>query len=238
MGLVKELDLVRARMDVLAHPFYIRWTAGELTADELSRYAGEYRHAVVALAEASEQAASSAAEVAPALAAGLREHAREERQHVQLWDEFARAAAEQVRDRPLPAPAGDRAGIADAPATAPAPSPQTEACAGAWTAGQDLIEQLAILYAIEASQPPIATTKLEGLQRHYGFERGAPPLAYFEVHATRDVEHARSAAELLERLASEDDAPRLLGRAEAALTGNWALLDGVDAPAPSPALRC
>ena len=37
-----------------------RWSAGELTAGELGRYAGEYRHAVLALAEASERAAAKA----------------------------------------------------------------------------------------------------------------------------------------------------------------------------------
>jgi pyrroloquinoline quinone (PQQ) biosynthesis protein C len=28
---------------VLEHPFYERWVAGELSAEDLARYAGEYR---------------------------------------------------------------------------------------------------------------------------------------------------------------------------------------------------
>src|SRR6476661_5648690 len=55
--IVDRLDQARSACNVLEHPFYQRWTAGELTAGELALYAGEYRHAVVALARASQLAA-------------------------------------------------------------------------------------------------------------------------------------------------------------------------------------
>ncbi len=47
--------------NVLEHPFYARWSGGELSAAELRVYAGQYRHAVVALADASDAAAAQAA---------------------------------------------------------------------------------------------------------------------------------------------------------------------------------
>ena len=81
MSLIARLDDVRRRRNILEHPFYTRWERGELTRGELATYAGEYRHAVVALARAAE----AAAPVAGA------EHADEERSHVELWDEFADA---------------------------------------------------------------------------------------------------------------------------------------------------
>src|SRR5436190_12535131 len=85
MELFEQLDDVRERWNVLDHPFYRRWERGELTRDELAFYAGEYRHAVVALAQT-------------ASAGGSAEHAAEERAHIDLWDDFA-AALEAPLDR-------------------------------------------------------------------------------------------------------------------------------------------
>ena len=79
MELIARIDEARARWNVLDHPFYRRWECGDLTRDELAYYAGQYRHAVVALAEAAEAAAPLAGA----------EHAAEERAHVALWDQFA-----------------------------------------------------------------------------------------------------------------------------------------------------
>jgi pyrroloquinoline-quinone synthase len=85
MNVIERIDEARARWNVLDHPFYLRWERGELTREELAFYAGEYRHAVVALADA-------------AAAAGDEQHALEEAAHVGLWDEFA-AALEAPLDR-------------------------------------------------------------------------------------------------------------------------------------------
>ena len=85
MNLIERIDEARGRWNVLDHPFYLRWERGELTSDELAFYAGEYRHAVVALADA-------------AAIGGDTEHAAEEKAHVTLWDDFA-AALEAPLDR-------------------------------------------------------------------------------------------------------------------------------------------
>jgi pyrroloquinoline-quinone synthase len=105
MNVIAGIDAARERWNVLEHPFYTRWEKGELTHDELARYAGEYRHAVVALARA-------------ARTAGL--HAEEEATHITLWDDFAAALGTEAVE-PLPetrccasawAAAGDELGAA------------------------------------------------------------------------------------------------------------------------------
>ena len=86
MNVIAAIDAARERWNVLEHPFYVRWEKGELTHDELARYAGEYRHAVVALARAARTA---------------RLHAEEEAAHISLWDDFAAALGTETRE-PLP----------------------------------------------------------------------------------------------------------------------------------------
>lgn len=78
MDLFERLEAVADRWNVLRHPFYRRWECGELTRDELAYYAGEYRHAVVALAGLARTASNEG-------------HAAEEAAHVDLWDDFARS---------------------------------------------------------------------------------------------------------------------------------------------------
>lgn len=205
MDLFERIETARSRWDVLQHPFYQRWSAGELTTEELAFYAGEYRHAVVALADACEAAAGSADE---SLRPGLSRHAAEERSHVELWDRFAAAVGAELGHEPLA---------------------ETAECSRAWTAGSDLTERLAVLYAIESAQPAISRTKLEGLVERYGFAEG-PATEYFALHAELDREHAAHSRALIERLAGTQglDTDRLAAAAEGALAANWALLDGVE----------
>jgi pyrroloquinoline-quinone synthase len=203
MGFFDRLEDVRRRCNVLDHSFYVRWSNGELSEDELALYAGQYRHAVVALADGLAAAAQSAE---PELRGTLEEHAAEEAGHVELWDDFADAAGSEPEAEPLA---------------------ETRECVAAWTAGSDTLEGLVAAYAIESGQPAISRTKLQGLLGHYGFDEG-PATAYFSVHETLDEQHAAGSRELIEERLDGADHERLLSVAEGALRGNWALLDGVD----------
>jgi pyrroloquinoline-quinone synthase len=196
----ERIERSRERWDVLRHPFYRRWSAGELTAEELARYSGQYRHAVEAIATMSAAAADALPDRPE-----LRRHAAEERGHVPLWDGFVEATGGDPED---------------------APTAETQACVSAWTADDGSLATLARLYAIECSQPAISRTKREGLLDRYGFADGGGT-AYFSVHEARDADHAAEVRRLLAEIATEADEDALVGAAETAFRANWRLLDGV-----------
>ncbi len=206
----ERIERSRERWNVLRHDFYRRWSVGELTAEELARYSGQYRHAVEAIATISAQAADAAPERTE-----LRRHAAEELGHVRLWDGFVEAAA------------GDPGA---------APTAETAGCVEAWTVADGLGPALARLYAIESGQPEISRIKRQGLVDLYGFEDG-PATAYFQVHETRDREHAAEVRGLIEELAGDESEHDLVAAAEAAFRANWRLLDGVEEAVPCPATR-
>lgn len=198
----QRIEEARARWNVLEHPFYQRWSMGELTREELAEYSGQYRHATAAIARLSESVAESAPE---AERAGLRRHAAEEEAHIALWDGFVEAVGGDV---------------------AAAPNAETQECIEAWTAEDGRLAQLVRLYAIESGQPQISKTKREGLIEHYGIGDG-PGNEYFRLHEVADVHHAAEGRSLIEEHLAEADPDALAAAAEDAFKANWRLLDGV-----------
>jgi pyrroloquinoline quinone (PQQ) biosynthesis protein C len=204
VDLWSRLADVHSRWNVLDHPFHQRWSRGELSTDDLALYAGQYRHVVVALAQAADGAARTATTVE---SAELAAHAGEEAAHVALWDGFADAAG------------ADGGAVAE---------PETAECAGAWAGeGGDLLGHLVALYAIESAQPASSRVKADGLRDHYGFASG-PATAYFDLHAVRDVEHAEDGRALIAVRLDGADEDALVAEAERVLRANWTLLDGVE----------
>ena len=205
MDLWTRLEQARDHCNVLEHAFYQRWSRGELARDELAAYAGQYRQAVVAIADA---AAGAARMAPPELRPQLEVHAAEEAHHIALWDEFTVAIG------------------GDAAATV---NPETTACVRVWAGDGDreLLPSLVALYAIESGQPAIAETKRRGLREFYGCESG-PATAYFDLHTELDHEHAAAARALIEPRLAQADEDALAAEAEAVLRANWDLLDGVE----------
>ncbi len=198
----ERIEESRARHNVLEHPFYVRWSAGELSREELARYAGQYRHATEALARLCSQAAETAPD-------GHRDeitaHAIEEEAHVGLWDDFVEAAGGEIGAEP---------------------TPETAECVTAWTAPEGYLEQLARMYAIESGQPEIARVKREGLSRFYGID-GGPGSEYFKVHEKADHAHTEESRRLIEETMAPEDEDVLVAAAKSAFEANWRLLDGV-----------
>jgi pyrroloquinoline-quinone synthase len=203
MSFWDRLDTVCEQHGVLRHPFFVRWAEGRLTPRELADYSSQYRHAVVAFADAAAAAARS--HDAGGDARGLREHAAEEAAHVELWDEFVAAAGGEIDAEPTRETRDFTAALV-ANDTRPLP------------------ETLVAMYAIESTYPKVATAERAGLLEHYGI--GAT--TYFDVHEGLDVEHAAEVRELIDARLADADQDSLLATAEHVLSANWRLLDGVE----------
>jgi pyrroloquinoline-quinone synthase len=198
----QRIEESRARHNVLEHPFYVRWSAGELTGEELARYAGQYRHATEALARLCRQAADEApADRRDEIAA----HAAEEEAHVGLWDGFVEAAGGEI-------------GVE--------PAPETADCVTVWTAPDGYLAKLARMYAIESGQPEISRVKREGLSSFYCIDGGYGS-EYFRVHEEADHAHAEESRRLIEEAMTSADEDAVVEAAESAFRANWRLLDGV-----------
>ena len=198
----ERIEESRARHNVLEHPFYVRWSAGELSREELARYAGQYRHATEALVRLCRETA----EVAPDRRRDeIAAHAAEEETHVGLWDGFVEAAGGEIGAEP---------------------TPETADCVSEWTSPDGYLGQLGRMYAIESGQPEISRIKREGLSRFYGIDGGTGS-EYFRVHEESDDAHAAESRRLIDEAMSAEDADTVVAAAESAFRANWRLLDGV-----------
>ena len=197
----RELRKVSERLDLLKHPFYQRWVAGDLTRAELVYYAGQYAHVVRAIPRWLEGAASRD----QAHSDALRSHAAEESDHILLWDRFAAALGTDAATlRAIPANAATAALIAK---------------------GDELVDKghgAAAVWSIEAQSPAVSAEKLRGLGAHYGIDETNGG-RYFSVHQELDRDHA---AQLRDIIQSRDASVQAAApaAAEAMLSYMWELL--------------
>src|ERR1700761_840274 len=93
-----------ARYDLLCHPYYKAWTAGELTREHLRAYAGDYYHHVAAFPAylSTLHSRLEDGEVRRAVLRNLCGEEIEGRPHSELWLDFAEgmgAGRQEVRRR-------------------------------------------------------------------------------------------------------------------------------------------
>jgi pyrroloquinoline-quinone synthase len=206
-----EIDSRIARHDLLTHPFYQAWAKGELTREDLHRYAIEYFHHVAAFPDYLEMFESRLPQ--GELAQAVAENRAGEDGHAELWLDFAEGMG---ADRARVSGGQPIAEIQELIAT-------FEKIAREGSAA----EALAAFYAYESQVPRIATEKARGLKEMYGADQKT--CGYFTLHQTADVHHARVWNEQLERQlrdgGSESDA---LAAAEKIAQALWRALDGIE----------
>jgi pyrroloquinoline-quinone synthase len=219
----QQLDARIAKYDLLCHPFYKAWAAGELTGEDLQEYARDYYHHVDAfptyLAELGIRLEEG--ELRRAVLANMSEekggedlYGEPSPAHSELWLDFVEGmgASRNMRGH-APLPAIKRL-VSFFHRAAQQGTPE---------------EALAAFYAYESQVPRVAQEKARGLEQIYGADEKTR--GYFTLHTTADVYHSRVwRQQLTKRLESDPQtADKALQSGEAAAKALWEGLDGIEA---------
>ncbi|HEY6065648.1 MAG TPA: CADD family putative folate metabolism protein [Thermoanaerobaculia bacterium] len=209
------LDSLVAEKHLLKHPFYVLWTEGRLSRENLREYAVSYYPHVAAFPRYVSGVHSNCddAVLRQQLLENLIEEERGEANHPELWRRFAGALG------------AGRESLAPNART-PEVAALIESFLGTTRRGS-VVEGLAALYAYESQIPEIARTKREGLAAFYGIT-DPEAVRFFTVHEDSDVWHRQVEREALGRAAvSEGDREMALAAAARCLDALNRALDGV-----------
>ena len=211
-----------ARYDLLCHPYYKAWTAGQLTRDDLRQYASDYYQHVASF-PACLSTLHSRLDDGKQRRAVLRNLCGEEiegRPHSELWLDFAEGMGAD-RDQVLEH----------------RPPPEVRELVREFrrvARDGSTAEALAAFYAYESQVPRVAKAKADGLGERYAAD--VRTCGYFRLHQFADVEHSQVWQELvsMEIAAHPEQAESALAAAENAARALWHVLDGMEARRTQP----
>ena len=199
-----------AERSLLQHPFYLAWSRGELTEEQLTGYAKEYYHLARSVPAVMEAIAENLpTDASHRTRATFARQAEEEREHIELWERFASSLGVT----------GEELEHYEPTATV-----QEAVSAIVEAASQGFEEGVAAMYAFECELPAISESKIEGLRKFYGLS-SENARAYFEEHL-REEKHLCFWRELLRKFDGES-MPSALAAARATVTAQNRVLDGV-----------
>ena len=214
----EELSTVIDGKSLLKHPFYVKWSEGKLTQEELKEYAKQYyffvkhfpRYVSCVHSNCDDRATRDMLMQNLADEEGYKTGINN---HPELWMNFAKSL-----------------GLTEDEVREVEPLRETE----------DLVEGmyelarsseyelgLAALYAYESQVPEIADTKIDGLKKFYGIDT-KEALEYFDVHREADIYHSKDELDaIINKCESEEDRKRVLNTVEEAAALQWNFLDGI-----------
>jgi pyrroloquinoline-quinone synthase len=219
----EQLDARIAKYDLLCHPFYKAWAAGELTRADLRAYAQDYYHHVEAFPSylAAFGLRLEEGELRRAVLENMCDEkgveggsGKESVPHSELWLDFAEGMGSS-RNLSWHTPVSEvRRLTRHFHLRASEGSPE---------------EALAAFYAYESQVPRVAKEKERGLREMYGADDKT--CGYFALHTTADVYHSQVWRKQLEKRAAEnpETAEAALDAAEHAARMLWQALDGIEA---------
>jgi pyrroloquinoline-quinone synthase len=216
-----QLEARIAKYDLLCHPFYKAWAAGELTRADLREYAQDYYHHVEAFPSylAAFGLRLEEGEMRRAVLANMCDEQGEgpgsdSRPHSELWLDFAEGMG-STRNLDRHVPVREIQELIR----------HFRGVAGEGSSG----EALAAFYAYESQVPRVAQEKERGLREMYGADDKT--CGYFTLHATADVYHSQVWRKHLGKqiVANPEAAQGALDAGENAAKMLWRALDGIAA---------
>jgi len=216
-----KVDQEIAKYDLLKHPFYQAWSAGELTTEDLKFYARQYFHQVSEFPTylTSLHSRLPEGQMRRDILANAYEEEANGFPHSQLWMRFVEGmsggASNVSEEKPIPE-IGNlvqtfRAVAQDAP----------------------VASAFGALFAYESQVPRIASEKLTGLKQHYGADDQT--CSYFALHRTADVHHSNVWRKIISQLVEKDEkhAEEALAGVSRAARALWTALDGIERDRPN-----
>ncbi len=210
-----------AKYDLLKHPFYQAWSAGELTREDLKFYAQQYFHQVSQFPAYLTSLHSRLPDGAMrrAVLANAYEEECDGIAHSDLWLRFAEGmgGAESNRNEKKPIPE-----VSDLLKTFRALAIEAPVASA-----------FGALFAYESQVPRIAAEKRNGLKQHYGADDRT--CGYFTLHENLDIHHAAVWRKIISELVEKDGrhAAEALAGISRAARAQWTALDGIDRERPN-----
>lgn len=220
----QKVNAVISAKHLLKHPFYVAWTEGKLSKDQLRHYAEQYFYNV--LAEPTYLSAvhfntphfhseenSGDISVRQEVLNNLIDEEHGDKNHPALWKAFAFALG------------ADDKSLANAKAL-----PNTEKLVSTFRdvcLNQPFYAGLAALHAFESQVPQVAAVKIDGLSKFYGMDN-PKDYEFFSVHEKADIYHSQAEWELIERFAdTPEKKEEVLAATQKICDALWGFLDGI-----------
>ena len=220
----QQVGFIIKSRHLLQHPFYIAWTEGKLTREQLRHYAEQYFYNV--LAEPTYLSAvhfntphfsnvenSGDISVRQEVLKNLIDEEHGEKNHPALWKAFAFALG------------ANDASLAETDAL-----PETQHLVSTFRdicINEPFYAGLAALHAFESQVPDIAAVKIDGLAKFYGM-KDPSDYEFFSVHQTADIFHSQAEWAIIEKFAdTPEKQAEVLAATRRACDALWKFLDGI-----------
>jgi pyrroloquinoline-quinone synthase len=211
-----KIDQEIAKYDLLRHPFYQAWSAGELTTQDLKFYGEQYYHQVSQFPTYLTSLHSRLPEGAMRrnVLANAYDEECEPCPHSELWVRFVEGMGGNGEDSAPKMPIPE---VNDLVKTFRSLAQEAPIAAA-----------FGALFAYESQVPRIASEKLNGLKQHYAADDRT--CSYFALHMKADVHHSNVWRKIISNLVGQDGqyAEEALEGVTRAARALWTALDGIE----------